>query len=258
MRYIIAVTVFLLTTSYAEQSRVQSSYFTRIDNKEYKKDLNRLQMLKEAKFLTKKYKNAVSKFENWDMRKEELKKDFRKKNPNTDTSLGNGNEYGIKRAQKRRMEYYKSLDKQEIYLQTRVEEADAKLRALKDEFLFQFAVPLTDKEIRGGKPPQVTDRDEKVEMLNHYINEEKAYKRCKERVAHFESVKNVTASIEKLFPDTKLTTLYIDTKSSQNQDEIQEHLLELKRIDEEYKAKYGLPVLDAQRAKAIIQKIHSN
>jgi hypothetical protein len=259
MKYIIIFSLLFLNCLNADQNSISSlSQSFKKSNLKYKKDLTRHQMLREAKYLNKKYEDAVLKLENWDLRKEELKKDFLRKNPHLETSFGTGNEYGKKRAQKRKREYYKSLDKQEGYLQTRVAEAEAKLQDLKEEFLFQFAVPLTDEEINGGKIPEVTDRDQKVEMLNNYINETDAWKKCKERVADFESVQSIAISIEKLFPDTKLTQLYIETKSSQNLDEIRSHSEMLKKLEQDYREKYGLSITSASRAKAIIQKIHSN
>ncbi len=261
MQYIIIISLLFLNFMNAEKIDNDIFNFKKTKKeykREYKKDLNRHQMLREAKYLTKKYNDAVLKFGNWDTRKEELKNGFLKRNPNLETSFGIGNEYGEKRAQKRKRDYYKSLDKQEGYLQTRVEEAHSKLQDLKDEFLFQFAVPLTDAEINGGKAPLVINRDQKVEMLNRYINETNLWKKCKARVSDFEDVKKISSSIEKLFPDTKLTTLYIETKSAQNQDEIRSHSQMLMEIESTYKKKYGLHISSASRAKSIIQNIHSN
>ncbi len=258
MKYgVIFVSLLFLISLHAEQNGSKNTLSKSID-RQYQKDLTRQQMLRQAKYLTKKHEDIVRRLENWEIKKEELKREFDRKNSHQDNSFGNGNTYGEQRAKKRKREYYKSLQQQEERLVERYLESQTKLAELKEEFLFRFAVPLTVKEMRGGEAPTVKDKTKKVQMLHEYINESSAWKRCKERVAEFDRVKNVADSIEKLFPETNLTQNFISKKSDKNQKDMQKHVEQYQLIDQEFKAKYGISILNDARAKAMIENINSN
>lgn len=226
--------------------------------KNYKLDSTRQQILRKAKYLKKKYETALVKFENWEMKKELLKKTFRQKNQKQYTSFGEGNSYGKERAAKRRREYYNSLDVQERHIQDRVDNAHTKLSEIKEEFLFQYAVPLTDAEMAGGEVPSIEDKTKKVQMINEYINENSAWRKCQEKVNEFDKVNRVASSIEKLFPNSNLTQSTISKKMEQNMLDMQAHINRYQGIEQEYQTKYGLILTSGERAQAILENINTH
>ncbi len=257
MKYILIISFALLTFLYAEQNDHQLASLN-VKMKQYQKDLDRLQMLREAKFLKKKYEDSILKLQNWEMKKEELKAAFAEKYRAKETSFGEGNEYGKQRARKRKQEYYDSLQTQEQHIIDSFTTAQMKFQELRDEFLFRYSVPLTDAEMNDGKKPVVEDKTQKVDMLHSYISENDAWKRCQERVAEFDRVKNVANSIEKLFPNANLTQSKILAKSRQNQVQMQNHLDQYLSIDKMYKSKYGISILSETRAKLMLEYIKDN
>jgi len=132
---------------------VQSVKSYRNNFKTYENDLARQQMLRRAKYLKKKYATAMTKLENWELEKEQKKKNFFRRYSREDTSFGSDNSYGKKRADRRKREFFRSLAVQEKHIQDRVEDTMAKLADIKAEFLYKFAVPLTESEMNGGTPP---------------------------------------------------------------------------------------------------------
>ncbi len=258
MKYGVIFTVLLFSSFlHAEQNSSKEVLLKSVNN-QYQKDLTRQQMLRQARYLTKKHEDITRRLENWEIKKEELKKAFTQKNRLQDKSFGTGNTYGEQRANKRRQDYYKSLQQQEERLVERYLESQTKLSMLKEEFLFKFAVPLTTKEMRSGEAPTVRDKTKKVQMLNEYINENSAWEKCKERVSEFDRVQNVADSIEKLFPETNLTQNFISKKSDKNQQDMQRHIKQYQSIDQEFKIKYGISILNDTRAKAMIENINNN
>jgi len=220
-------------------------------------DFARQQMLRRARFLKKRYKEALIKLDNWENKKELLISNFQKRYAKEETSFGDGNTYGKERARKRREKFYKSLEIEEQHIQERATTAEAKLRQLEEEFLFKFSVSLDEAEKSGVKTPTIKDKEQKVKMINDYLNENKAWKECWNKVSEFEKLQNVADSIEKLFPESQLTQTYISTKSQQNQEEMKEHIERYKSIDEEYKQKYGIALKNDTRAKMILENITS-
>ncbi len=248
--YLVVVLVFM---NFLFASEISNSITT-----QYEKDMLRQQMLREGKHLTKRYEDVLNKLQNWEIKKEELVEAYRKKYSHQDKSFGTGNEYGQMRAKKRRQEYYNSLNKQENQLTERVIESQTKLQNLKNEFLLRFAVPLTVDEMSGGKAPLVEDKSKKIEMLNGYIRENTAWKKCRDRVFQFDKVKVVANSIEALFPETNLTQASINQKSDKNREDMQKHLEKFQDIDEAYWQKYGLSITDKQKAEMILKGIKEN
>ncbi len=224
----------------------------------YKKESERRQMLRKAKYLKKKYEVALIKFENWEAKKELLKTTFHKKNGRQDTEFGEGNSYGKKRAQKRTREYYHSLDIQERHIEERVDDAYVKLTEVQDEFLFQYAVPLTDEEMNGQDAPTIEDKTQKIEMLNAYITESSAWKICWEKANEFDKVNRVAHSIEKLFPKSNLTQNKISDKMNQNKVQMQAHVNKYQNIELEYRTKYGISISSSERAVVILDNINKN
>ncbi len=270
MKHLMVVSLFFLTLLNAEQNTevietlektekkiVQTTSLKSIVKK-YRHDSTRQQMLRKAKYLKKKYESALVKLENWEMKKELLKKTFREKNRKQETAFGNGDSYGIERANKRRREYYNSLDVQERHIQDRVDNAHLKLTEIQEEFLFQYAVPLTDTEMNGVGVPTVEDKTQKVQMLNEYINESSAWRKCRERVDEFDKVNQVAGSIEKLFPNSNLTQSTISKEMEQNKLDMQAHIDRFQSIENEYQTKYGLSIANGERAQTILTNIKNH
>ncbi len=248
--YFIIVLVFI---NFLSASEISDSVTVK-----YEKDMLRQQMLRDGKHLVKRYKDALNKLENWEIKKDELIKTYGQKYSHQDKSFGTGNEYGQKRAKKRRQEYYDSLNKQENRLNERVIESQIKLQNLKNEFLIRFAVPLTANEMNGEKAPLIKDKSKKVEMLNGYIRENTKWESCRNRIFEFDKVKVVADSIEALFPEANLTQVSINKRSEKNKEDMQKHLDKFQNIDEAYWQKYGLSITDRQKAKLILKYIQEN
>jgi len=257
MKYILIISFALLTFLCAEQNDQKLISLSSKMN-QYQKDFDRLQMLREAKFLKKKYEESILKLQNWETRKEELKAAFAEKYRVKETSFGEGNEYGKQRARKRKQEYYDSLQTQEQHVIDSFTTAQMKFQEIKEEFMFRYSVPLTDAEINDRKKPVIEDKAQRLNMLQNYINENYAWKKCQERVFEFDRVKNVANSIEKLFPDANLTQSTISEKSKQNQIQMQNHLNQYLGIDELYKSKYGVSIFSEVRAKSMLEYIKNN
>ena len=224
----------------------------------YKKESARRQMLRKAKYLQKKYEVALIKFENWEDKKELLKKTFHKKNGTKDVDFGEDNSYGKKRAQKRVRDYYRSLDLQERHIEERVDDAYVELTKIKDEFLFKYAVPITDEEMNGEQAPSIADKSQKVEMLNQYINENNAWRKCREKASEFDKISRVASSIEKVFPNSDLTKSKIAEHMAQNKAQMQSHVNRYQTIELEYRTKYGVAITSSERALAILNNINKN
>ena len=226
--------------------------------KEYKYDSQRQHMLRRAKYLKKKYEKALSKLENWEMKKELLKTKFLEKNRKEETAFGAGNSFGKKRAAKRRRDFYKSLEVQEEHIQELADDASMQLANIKDEFLFQYAVPLTDTEINGVGVPVVEEKEQRVQMLNEYINENVQWQKCMDKVREFDKVSSVALSIEKLFPNSNITQVEITKKMEENKQELINHINRYQDIEQMYQSKYGLAIVNSERAKKIIQNINNH
>ncbi len=255
MKYFIVTLMFINFLYASETNDTQAKHSI---NNQYEKDMLRRQMLRDGKYLNKRYEDALKKLTNWEVKKEELKQKYLQKYFHQDKSFGTGNEYGERRAKKRKQEYYNSLDKQDERITQRVLTAQIKLENLKKEFLLKFAVPLTKEEINGGKAPLIKEKSEKIKMLKSYIEESSAWDRCRDRVFQFDKVKVVAGSIEFLFPEANLTQVSIYQKSEQNRVNMQKHLEEFKNIDEAYWQKYGLSITDRQKAIMILKYINEN
>jgi hypothetical protein len=285
MKYVIIVSFLSLTLLLAEENvevidaleydKVESEFATekiqpKVKNnnsktvslvnatKEYKYDSQRQHMLRRAKYLKKKYEKALSKLENWEMKKELLKKKFLEKNRKEETAFGDGNSFGKKRAAKRRRDFYKSLEVQEQHIQELADDASMQLANIKDEFLFQYAVPLTDTEINGVGVPVVEEKEQRVQMLNDYINENVQWQKCMDKVREFDKVNSVALSIEKLFPHSNITQAEITKKMEENKQELINHINRYQDIEQMYQSKYGLAIVNSERAKKIIQNINNH
>jgi hypothetical protein len=243
---------------YSSQNVEQNNSFVKKRKMtQLQRDFARQQMLRKARFLRKRYKEALAKLDNWESKKEALIQSFQKKYAKQDTAFGDGNSYGERRARKRREKFYRSLEIEEQHIIERATAAEEKLRQLEEDFIFQFAVTLEEAESSGVKTPTIKDKEQKVQMIQEYLNENRAWKKCWEKVREFEKLQNVASSIEKLFPESQLTESYISDKKQQNEEEMQEHIQRYENIDQEYKEKYGLALKNDARARAILEKLNS-
>ncbi|MCH9813230.1 MAG: hypothetical protein K0U47_04725 [Epsilonproteobacteria bacterium] len=142
----------------------------------YHNEVIRSTMLREGKYLTKKYEDALLKLENWTIQKAEKKREFYRQTSKEEITLGPDNAYGKKRAQKRRYEFYNSLQRQEEHIKKRVANVEQKLQDLNDEFYLLFSVPLTHEEMYQGIKPKVMPKEESVVNVQEHnlsINSEK-------------------------------------------------------------------------------------
>jgi hypothetical protein len=198
----------------------------------------------------------MTKLENWELEKEQKKKNFFRRYSREDTSFGSDNSYGKKRADRRKREFFRSLAVQEKHIQDRVEDTIEKLADIKAEFLYKFAVPLTESEMSGGTPPSIENKTKRVEMLQEYINENSAWEKCRQKVSDFDRVSRVANSIETLFPEVNLTSQAISEKMQKNKQEMNSHASRFNSIETDYRSQYGVSISSTQRAKSILESIN--
>lgn len=248
MKYIILVFILFVDVSFAQSPVKQPQ-------QNYQKEVSRQKMLREAKFLQKRYDDALMKQQAWEERKAALTSAFNEKYRGEETAFGNGDQYGKERAKKRRNEFYASLNREERQIDQKISELEDQMMMLKEEFLFQFAVPLTQEEINGGPAPKIEEKDEKVHMLEKYINESRAWQKCREDVTEFDRVEQLAESLEKLFPENNLTARTILAKREAKEADMKQHLENREQIDQTFKTKYGLAIKDDKRAQTILKNI---
>ncbi len=255
MRYILIVSFLCLSFLYGESVDIPDRDY---ETKSYQDELDRQHMLRQAKYLKRKYEDSSLKLQNWEFEKERLIEEFNRKNSFNDTAFGEGNEYGKLRAKRRKDKFYKSLKSQEQHLIDSFIDVEMKLNSLKDEFMFRFSVPLTEQEISSGVKPPIEDRDIRVEMLREYISESRAYKSSRDMILDIDRVKGVVSSIERIFPEKNITISSVEDRESKNQIAMQKHLGRFLAIDEEYKLKYGIPISTKERAKYMLEYMKKN
>jgi len=219
----------------------------------YKSDIERQQMILRAKYLQKKYDNALIKFENWENKKDLLKKEFREKY-RKETASSDG-DYAKRRADRRRKDFFRSLNKEEKHIQKLVDDASIDLSSIKEKFLIKYAVPLTQDVMLGRMRAVVENKDTKIQMLNEYINENTAWKRCLDKVRDFDNISSVVSSIEKLFKDLNLTETEIAKRMEQNRAELDAHRNRYHEIEREFQSQFGLAILNKSRATMILENI---
>ncbi len=219
--------------------------------------LIRMQMVREAKILTKEYRLLENKMKSWQEHKDKLIREFHRKNmAMQNLGLGNDNNYIYIRAQKRKKEFYQSLANKERQITTRLMNVSKKLSDLKNQFLFKFAVPLTEEEMFKNRRPKLQDKDKKLQMLGTYIDYRHTYESFRKQNQQFDQVKELMASIPKVNQKEIDFDQNMTIQSQENRNKMYEYKMLSDKLAEEFYNKYGVYIENEQKAKEFMDNIN--
>jgi len=218
--------------------------------------LERMKMVREARLLTKEQQLLNNKLQSWRKHRERLVERFERKNQAIEEmALGRDNQYGLRLAQKRRSEFYASLDKKEERIQKRLFEIEKKLSKLKNDFLFRYAVELTDDEIFHGKTARVKERTKKVEMLKEYMQYMKSYEELSALNAKYDQAEMLLQSIAKINDKEKTFEQNLTKKAQENRIKMYEYKTMADRLREEFYNQYHVQIDDMETAEKFLENI---
>ncbi len=225
----------------------------------YNDSIERMQMVRKAKLLTKEYELLENKLNSWNLHKESLIKEFERKNRALiDMAEQRGESHWIRRAKKRKREFYLSLSKKENKIKNRLFEVSKKLSDLKSEFLFKYAVELTDEEMYHGRRPKVVDRVRKTQMLTEYIKYMKSYEELRKKNRKFDEVQALLSSIPKINEKEIAFDNNITQKARINRDKMYQYKTMAQRLAEEFYNRYHVSIDSSQTAKEFIRNLNKN
>ncbi len=218
--------------------------------------LLRMQMVREAKILTKEYQLLENKLQSWQEHKEKLVHEFYRKNKAMQNlGLGNDNNYAYIRAQRRKKEFYSSLENKENQITTRLMNVSKKLSKLKSEFLFKFAVPLTEDEMFKNRKPKIVDKDKKLEILGTYIDYRHSYESFLKQNQQFDEVKELLSSIPKINQKEMDYDHNVTIKAQENRNKMYEYKMLSDKLAEEFYNTYGVYIENEKVAKEFMENL---
>ena len=221
-----------------------------------KLELQRMNMVRKARMLTKEYKMLQNRLKGWQIRKQQLIERFEEKNSAmAQMALGRDNQYGIRRAEERRRQFYASIDEKEQKIRSRVNAVEQKLQKLKENFLFTFAVELTDEEMFRDKVVRVKEKQKKIEIITEYINYLESYENLRNLNAKYDQVENLLQSIAKINDNEKLFEQNITRKADTNREKMFEYKNMADRLREEFANRYHVDIDTLDRAKLFLQNL---
>ena len=221
-----------------------------------KLQLERINMVRKARVLTKEYQKLQNRLKGWKVRKQQLIEQFEEKNRAlSEIALGQDNQYGMRRAEKRRKQFYTSLNAKEQKIRNRIASVRKKLDRLKEAFYFKFAVELTDDEIFHDKVVRVKDKEKKIQMLEEYISYMESYENLRALNAKYDRVENLLQSIAKINNNEKFFEQNITRKAAVNREKMFEYKNMAERLREEFTNRYHVDIKDIDRAKLFLQNL---
>ena len=221
-----------------------------------KLELERINMVRKARVLTKEYQMLQNRLKGWQIRKQQLISRFEEKNSAmSQLALGQDNRYGIRRAEERRKQFYASIDAKEQKIRNRIASVRQKLDQLKEDFYFKFAVNLTDDEMFHDKVVRVKEKQKKIHMLKEYINYMESYENLRALNAKYDRVENLLQSIAKINNNEKLFEQNITRKADVNREKMFEYKNMAERLREEFTNRYHVDIEDLDRAKLFLQNL---
>ncbi len=249
MKIIILSLLMLFTFSlYAQMDTNISSY--------HKIKLERINMVRKGRMLTKEYQMLQNKLKGWQVRKQQLIERFEEKNRAIEEmALGKDNLYGVRRAQERRRAFYASLEEKERKIRNRIAAVSEKLQKLKEEFRFRYAVDLTEEEMFRDKVIRVKDRNRKIEMVKEYINYLESYENLRALNEKYDRVENLLQSIAKINENEKLFEQNLTQKAAVNREKMYEYKSMAARLREEFLNRYHVEIGDLERAKLFLKNL---
>ena len=218
-------------------------------------DLPKSQMILEAKHLYHSYTMLENKKIAWQKHQRKLINDFEQSNE-TKEHFGKDNVYGKRRLEKRRSDFYSSLQSESDGLEQRLSQTRKEIQRLKKRFAYLYARELTMEEIEGLKVSTVPHRKEKIRLLKAYIQSHKSWKTCLKKNASFDKervkIENSAYMNEKKY---QYLSMHLDEKVERNSIALNQYEQKRKNIAEAYKALTGETIKDTKTAKIILKHI---
>ncbi len=216
--------------------------------------IERLQMVRRAKILLRERSMLEKRLESWEIHKRKLIARFERENRVVEEMpLGSDNRYGARLAQKRRSAFYASLRKREARIRGRLHQIEEKLRRLREQFRFRFAVELTREEIFEGKVPRVERKEEKVNMLREYIQYVESYRKLRSE----NTLEDRPATLRKEITEASAEERNTTQRLGQRLMKIYQYQTMADRIREEFYNRYHIEISDLERAKAFLHNIEN-
>ncbi len=250
---IIAAILFFNSLLYSFDRNVTNNAIDR-----YNDSVERIQMVRRARLLTKELELLENKLNSWNLHKESLIREFERKNKaliQMAHDSYSGENHWIRRAKKRKREFYQSLATKEEKINNRLFEVSKKLSDLKNEFLFKYAVELTDEEMYHGKRAKVVDRERKIQMLSEYIKYMGSYEELRRRNEKFDEVRSLLSSIPKINQKEIAFDNNISEQAKINRDKMYQYETMAKRLAEEFYNRYHVNVDSSQAAKKFMENL---
>jgi hypothetical protein len=218
--------------------------------------LERINMVRKARMLTKEYQMLQNRLKGWQMRKQQLIDRFEEKNrAMEDLALGHDNQYGIRRAAERRRKFYASLEEKERKIRERLTTVEMKLERLKENFRFQFAVELTEGEMFKDKVVRIKDKEKKIKMVKEYINYLESYENLRALNEKYDKVEYLLQSIAKINDNEKLFEQNLTRKAADNREKMYEYKAMADRLREEFVNRYHVEIGDLDRARLFLKNL---
>ncbi len=225
----------------------------------YNDSIERMQMVRKAKLLTKEYELLENKLNSWNLHKESLIREFERKNKALiDMAQHRDESHWIRRANKRKKEFYLSLSRKEEKIKNRLFEVSKKLSDLKNEFLFKYAVELTEDEMYHGHRPKVVDRVRKKQMLTEYIKYMGSYEELRRKNQKFDEVQALLSSIPKINQKEIAFDNNITQKARINRDKMYQYKTMAERLAEEFYNRYHVSIDSPESAKKFMHNLNKN
>jgi hypothetical protein len=223
----------------------------------FAKDMShqRAQMLLQGKHLTKRYDSLKNKQEAWLERKKILIERFNATH-DTQTDFGDKNRYGTQREKRRTSEFYASLEKREEEISKELSALAEELAELKETFSNLFGVPMTRKEMFGGRAPKVVDKKRKVRLLREYINAKRSWVRCLRAVDRFDD-KRIALELQSNLNERRYNALSqkLDKKVEKNYKSLNHFEEKSMQVLDTYALDYGYSIPDEGAAKVLLENI---
>ncbi len=249
MKYLVLIFVLLLSHDLCARTDTQVVNYPKLE-------LERINMVRQARVLTKEYQMLQNRLKGWQVRKQQLIARFEEKNSAmSQLALGQDNRYGIRRAEERRKQFYASIDAKEQKIQDRIASVRQKLEQLKEDFYFKFAVELTEEEMFHDKTVHVKEKRKKIRMLKEYINYLESYENLRALNAKYDQVESLLQSIAKINNNEKLFEQNITRKADINREKMFEYKNMAERLREEFTNRYHVDIEDLDRAKLFLQNL---
>ncbi len=240
MKYIIIMITFLALTSvtYAKSSQQI-----------------RAEMLLEGKHLTQRFETLKIRDEAWQERKEFLILDFHK-NHKREENLPADEEYARERFENRKKAFYDSLQEREDEISKELSLISSQLELLKERFSHRYGVPLSKKEMFGGRAPKVKDIKRKIGLLKKYLKSTKSWRACLKQSSRFDD------SRMRLEMRTDITEKKYNSLSLKLDKKTERNFIALNRLEdssigaaETYALDYGYSIPDEVAAKILLENI---